>query len=328
MSDLGLNSFSEFVTEIAAMSRDVDAEELARWSVEELSRIIGFDCAWYGWAEISHEGANIHANASLNLPDDFYEFWQSMSHQDLLAAQMHANPDQVALYERTSGEQTDGMISLADKYHLKKMATAMNQRDGRTSSFYLSGYRAGKIAKSFDQKETEYLQCAVDQIGTAMKLSSMEETRSIGAGEVTIFVNEDGIGILGLGQMRDELGNFWPEWTGDILPEMLRSVIQSPGQHFLVDRELVVTCEEIPKRQGMGLRKLTLRKMQPADMLTHREWDVAKALVEGESHKQVARRLGISPATVRNQTSAIYQKLEVGNRTLLFNALKGHPRLK
>lgn len=310
------------------MSRELDAEGLARWSVEELARVIGFDCAWYGWAEIGHEGVDIHANCSLNLPDDYFEFWQSISHQDLLAAQMRDDPYTVALYDRSGGMQTEGMAALADRYHLKTMATAMNQRDGRASSFYLSGYRAGQNARAFRPQETEYLQCAVDQISAAMKLSSFEEARGAAGGGVAIFVNETGIGILGLAHMREQLGDFWPEWTGDILPDVLRGIIQSPGQHFLVDRGLVVTCEDIPERQSMGLRKLTLRRMQPADMLTQREWDVAYGLVKGESHKEVARRLGVSPATVRNQTQSVYQKLEIGNRAQLVNALKGHPRVK
>jgi DNA-binding NarL/FixJ family response regulator len=79
----------------------------------------------------------------------------------------------------------------------------------------------------------------------------------------------------------------------------------------------VVTVETTPRFQGMGLRRLTLRRLTRIDMLTPREREVAHALSDGHSHKEVARLLGLAPATVRNQTQAIYQKLGVDNRASL-----------
>lgn len=46
---------------------------------------------------------------------------------------------------------------------------------------------------------------------------------------------------------------------------------------------------------------------------------------EGLPYKSIARELGKSPATVRNQLHAIYQKLGVGNRTALACKLRGTP---
>ena len=37
----------------------------------------------------------------------------------------------------------------------------------------------------------------------------------------------------------------------------------------------------------------------------------------GKSAKEVARQLGLAPATIRNQTQSIYQKLQVDNRVAL-----------
>ena len=67
----------------------------------------------------------------------------------------------------------------------------------------------------------------------------------------------------------------------------------------------------------MGLRRLTLRRLTQVDMLSPREREVARALSDGHSHKEVARLLGLAPATVRNQTQSIYQKLGVDNRASL-----------
>lgn len=51
------------------------------------------------------------------------------------------------------------------------------------------------------------------------------------------------------------------------------------------------------------------------DRLTDRELDILHHVSQGKSDKQIAEKLGISVNTVRNHTSAIYDKLHVHSRT-------------
>lgn len=314
---LGIASFSRFITEMNDRLREADAEELARWAVAELSQTLGFDAAWYGWAKLRPEGVEVYANASLNLPDGFYDYWRTMADQDLLARYMIENPGKVAIYDRKQPVQTDGMASLSDKFGLRRMTTAMNGHYSDYASFYISSYRVGAEARNWSEAERDYLQCAVDQLSSAMKLTKAEPGRPERPGTVTILASENGIGLLGLTALRAQFGEVWPRWTGDHLPDQLARLIGCPGQHILPDRDLVVTVETSPRFQGMGLRRLTLRRLTRIDMLTPREREVARALSDGLSHKEVARILGLAPATVRNQTQAIYQKLGVDNRASL-----------
>lgn len=53
----------------------------------------------------------------------------------------------------------------------------------------------------------------------------------------------------------------------------------------------------------------------PFDQLTTRERDIIRLLVAGESNAEIARDLGVSEKTVRNQLSAIFSKLKVADRT-------------
>ncbi len=53
--------------------------------------------------------------------------------------------------------------------------------------------------------------------------------------------------------------------------------------------------------------------------LTPREIDVLKGMVEGLDYKEIANKLVVSPNTVRNQISSIYQKLHVTSKV---NAVK------
>ena len=48
--------------------------------------------------------------------------------------------------------------------------------------------------------------------------------------------------------------------------------------------------------------------------LSPREVEMLEALASGEQNKQIARRFGISPNTVKTHLARVYEKLSVGNR--------------
>ena len=55
--------------------------------------------------------------------------------------------------------------------------------------------------------------------------------------------------------------------------------------------------------------------------LSGRELTIAERYAEGETYKEIAGKLHIAPATVRNHLAAIYRKLEVKNKPELIRAL-------
>ena len=71
-----------------------------------------------------------------------------------------------------------------------------------------------------------------------------------------------------------------------------------------------------------GLLFLKARPRCAADHLSPRELLVAQQLAKGSTHKQIAQTLDRSPATVRNQIQAIYEKLAVANVAGLIEALR------
>ena len=57
----------------------------------------------------------------------------------------------------------------------------------------------------------------------------------------------------------------------------------------------------------------TLKK--PTDAMTQQQLRILELLVDGAPTKEIARRLGIASSTVKNQLTAIFQRLGVANRT-------------
>ena len=312
-----LELFSEFVSELNARAVESDAQGLAHWAVDHLSNVVGFDCAWYGWAKLSSQSVEIYANSTLDLPEKYYDDWQDMSEQDLLAIDVLSDPNMVATYDRGGCIQTEGMVALSDGYGLNKMATALHFRPGQLASFYLSSYRGGKLAKNCSKDELTFLKCAIHQLSKAMELTAHEHLPRSTSQTVSIFVNENGNGIFGLKHLKDHFREHLPNWDAERLPKSLRDLVTRPGDHILRDLNLMVHSEAVAGENQMGLDKLILRPLTSFDLLAKREQAVAEVLAQGKSHKEIARILGVAPSTIRNQTQSIYAKLEVDNRVSL-----------
>lgn len=62
-----------------------------------------------------------------------------------------------------------------------------------------------------------------------------------------------------------------------------------------------------------GLLFVRVRSVCTADSLTPRELEVAWGVANGQSHKTVARLLGIAPATARTHMQKIHDKLGTNN---------------
>lgn len=101
----------------------------------------------------------------------------------------------------------------------------------------------------------------------------------------------------------------WREWTPPFLPRALLQQLaaerQYLGAHIHVKAELL----------GQTLHLQIAPR--PQVRLTGAEWNVARLAAGGMSYKEIARQLGNSPATVRNQLHSVYAKLEVENKTQL-----------
>jgi DNA-binding NarL/FixJ family response regulator len=68
-------------------------------------------------------------------------------------------------------------------------------------------------------------------------------------------------------------------------------------------------------------RRRFLRRSPAADKLSTREWEVMDMLSQGHSTEEVARRLFVSPTTVRVHVSAVLRKLRVKDRESAFRVL-------
>ena len=114
----------------------------------------------------------------------------------------------------------------------------------------------------------------------------------------------------------DLLQREWPEWEPPMLPAQFVEELRRPGQGLYTGKTLVARVTELG-----GYLYVQLSRRPAGRPLTGVEGAVARLAASGLSYKDIARRQGVSPATVRNQLHSVYAKLDVGNKTALAAAL-------
>lgn len=113
----------------------------------------------------------------------------------------------------------------------------------------------------------------------------------------------------------------WKQWMPPFLPPVLVEALKCSQQQVFVGKTIHVQAQE---RAGLLHLAIGLRK-EDTGALTAAEHRTARLAAQGLQYKEIARELGIAPATVRNQLHAAYRKLGVANKTALAAALASHP---
>lgn len=102
----------------------------------------------------------------------------------------------------------------------------------------------------------------------------------------------------------------FPHWTGPQLPAEVSPILVE-GR---TDLSVAGLDFHLMRSPGRSILSASPRDDQG---LTPAEARVARLFADGASHGDVAQRLGVSPATVRNQLTSIYRKLDIHSKAEL-----------
>jgi DNA-binding CsgD family transcriptional regulator len=317
-SRAGIDQFSSFVMELHHRSLTHDPVALFQWSLEELAASVDADCSWGGWADLHRGEVDLCASLSYNLPRDFDLFWSEIKHEDLLARDVMDTGSCVARYDRYGSRHTEGMVALSDRYHIDKMAVVVADRPGSPISLFMSPYRSGRGAGEIDGDEIIFLRGALDHVRYLV-----ERGVNGGTGAANLLVNARGRVLHASAEALRLIGDRCRGWNADYLPAELNTSAPCLGRRNLPEWGIVMDRTELAHRSGQPLFGVALRPATLSDRLTPRERQVAAEIANGLTHKEIARLLGLSPATVRNHTQAILTKLDVHSKATLSKLLHG-----
>lgn len=110
----------------------------------------------------------------------------------------------------------------------------------------------------------------------------------------------------------------WSNWGPPVLPQILMTKLGANNPATYVGTAVQVRAV----RQENILCLLISLRHAPSATLTPAELQVSSMAVQGMQNKEIARALGTSPATVRNQLHAVYRKIGVVSRHGLIAAMR------
>ena len=103
-----------------------------------------------------------------------------------------------------------------------------------------------------------------------------------------------------------------PGWSAGSGRTVRLIFLRGPGPDFAErDRDLLTVLRPHLQQAYLDAE----RRRHPAPRLTARHWDLLRLVAAGHTNAQIARRLGISEATVRTHLEHIYRLLGVSSRT-------------
>lgn len=108
------------------------------------------------------------------------------------------------------------------------------------------------------------------------------------------------------------LQEVWPDWRGPRLPTPLWQALVLGDSNGHIGGSVRFTTSRVGE-----LLFLRGERLSPLARLSPREAAIARLYGEGKSYKEIAKTLGLSPATVRNYLARAYAKLEVSDKAEL-----------
>ena len=296
-------------------ARELPLADFQRGALDHLRELLPFDAAWWGMARTDR---SLHSSYPYRLPPPFVDVWTQHRDNDDLAAAVIANPGVTVYFDSRAMWNSLGMRELLKAFDIQQALCTLLMNPTLKLTTFLSLYRFSGRPR-FTAAERGFKQLIMPHLWaawTANWVAQLASARAHSASSRVAFAITDQQGTLHDAEPRfaELMRREWPEWKGPELPAALRAGLDGGRP---IEREHIV-AQMYPVR-GLFLAELRARSL--IEGLSPRELVIAEHFGRGESYKQVAAALRISPATVRAHLRAIYFKLGISDKTELTRIL-------
>ena len=211
----------------------------------------------------------------------------------------------------------DGALECVRRWGLERQMVIAELEDGAAAGEWLSLHRRESDAP-FDERDRTLLALLMPHLSEARAVSrSLSLARAsnepvLTPGRHRALTLLDGTVLHCGSQVNEYIGLGWPDWDGVRLPSPLLQKLTCEGSVTLKQRG-----ESIHARQFSDSLLLTVKSVPLAARLTRREHEIVQYFGAGRGYKEIARRCGLSPATVRNIVQRSYRKLGINSKAQL-----------
>ena len=314
-------AFGGALLALAELAREAGPEPFLRESLLILRRCIGFDSAW--WGEVSPATAaraprNL-MHASIGLSPDFAREWnQTIAASDSFA---RASMDSLGVVVREGGgecpDEGEEMTAFVERHGLRATMAITEELPGDGLLFFVCLYRNcprspfSDLESMLFQMFSRHLLQHWGHCLTDIRVSS----RATSLASLAIADMQGRLTFLGGGVGR-LLWNACDGWQGTFLPaRLVDGLSRAPCGIALAGRRLLLD------RSGRLAVLSLVDEATRASRVSPRELSAAMLYARGHSYKEIARLMGLTPATVRSYLKNAYGGLGVSNKIELLGAL-------
>lgn len=315
-----VGEFSNAVLDLQSLAQAKAMDDFQRSALERVQPLVGFDKAWWGILSPSSGSFALHSSQPFNLDDGFVALWEETKSDDALAKAVNARPRETVYFDQRKFNEAPGLATLMGEHGVGQAFCTALYLPSETAFVFLSLYRAVGEARfnRGDQQMAQYLMPHLCSAWTSNRIFQMEYLKASMANDQVAMAILDRQGQLLNAEPHfvDALRGEWPDIADGGLPDMISLWLKTEDVRLKL-REIVL------QRHLLGdFTLLVVRARSRLDMLTPRETAVAEAFGRGGSYKEIARQLGLSPATVRFYLRAVYEKLQVRDKGELASLLR------
>jgi len=309
-----LTTFSQLLLKIYGMAQTVPIAGFQNSALQATQMLLPFTSAMWGTATMTDQGINIHTLHLHNTTMQMIQEYESVKHLDHFAQETSAKEKATIRFSMEEARAQQLRDFLCKFGHLHGLITHSIDPQTRFTQ-WLSLFR-NDANDVYTASEAELLDSLFPHLMQALAINRKVYLECLIGDESrekwTVAI-ADRFGVLYhadpgfIKVTQDDVG-----MPGhDRLPDSVLQAVTGGTLHLTGKQSVIVGSLE------NDLLFLKARLKVPADMLSQREYTIAKMLAGGLSLKEIAQKLGRSPETIRTHGKSIYAKLGTNKVTQL-----------
>lgn len=320
------DDYNRLLLSLYRLSHELPLEQFQDAALVLLKSTLPFDSAMWGTGTLSPSGLDVHAIHLHHQPLDMLASYETVKHQDTAAREVARRTTEVLSFD--TSEWFSGKFQGELREHGRRFEQAHFFIGGTVDpdthfTRWLTLFRADPRARG-EEPERRLLTQLMPHVHQALDLNWLQHLHRLphmpGSAAQTPSQGQALADPRGTiyhmdAAFSEALRSEWSHWRGPALPQALLLAAQR-GERRWVGHSMVATLHT-----QHALLWLRTRTRCAVDALGPREQVVAELIAQGLTHKEVARQLQRSPATVRSQLQAIYLKLGIHSVAQLVEAL-------
>lgn len=300
-----------FISQLYREAPQVPLADFSVWALDLLQQVISFDGAIWGTGNI--ESRKFHTQASVDVPLEIFDTLLAYSDINPLVESLIATNDTAINMQDVVNDEQFYQSTLYQEcfkpFSIERILSAVHANERAGIFTLLTLYRYDREHVFTEQEK------AIQSQLLFHLLSAASHRQIIALTEPSIVPTTMQSAIC------DAQGHYHAVQTSFL--DMLEDHLQGPiGYKFpldiINDSGEYLYGDLLFSQQQLGeLYRINVRLKSPLDDLSLREKQVVDGICQGNTFKQIARTLTLSPSTVSNHLYRIYMKLGINTRSEL-----------